>query len=310
MVPKALQFLRQNILLSGDLFGIDRSRWAKGLGLEPEGDVLFFAGCGYQYLKGASWFLSLAHKVEGRGIDWEATWGLWGRFRTFGRLLMFGQGRNPLRDGVELLRRAGLKVAYLGSKEPCCGAPLYFAGFRDDFSARIPSVIEALKGSGAKEVVGMVPSCTYALKELMAEVPFEVVPFPAYLARVDRGNRRLPQPKKVVYHDPCVLARYLGVTEEPRELLRSVEGVKLLEPEASGEWATCCGGGGGFEAVFPQASAALARKRVEELLITGAEVIVTACPGCLLQLSEGVKAVGAKGVEVLDLAEFLVRAEA
>lgn len=309
MVPKALQFLRENILSSGDLFGIDRSRWAEGLGLEPEGEVLFFAGCGYQYLKGASRFLSLAQRAEERGIDWEATWGLWGRLRALGRLFTSGQGRNPLRDGVELLRRAGLKVAYLGPEEPCCGAPLYFAGFRGDFSARIPSVIEALKGSGAKEVVGMVPSCTYALKELMGEVPFQVVPFPAYLARVDGGKRRLPQPKKVVYHDPCMLARYLGVTEEPRELLRSVEGVELLEPETSREWATCCGGGGGFEAVFPQVSAALARRRVEELLRTGAEVIVTACPGCLLQLSEGVKAVGAKGVEVLDLAEFLARAE-
>lgn len=308
MVPEALKFLRENILERGDLFGLDRSLWAEGLGLKREGRTLFFAGCGYQFLEPSARFLGLAHRVEGWGIDWEVTWGLWRRLRGIGRLLVPKGRRNPLRDAVEVLRQEGIDVAYLGGREPCCGAPLYFAGFQGDFSARIPKVVEALKVSGAQQVIGMVPSCTYALRELMGGVPFEVIPFVSFLAQKMKLRRRLPRPMKVTYHDPCVLARYLGVIEEPRDILRSVEGVELVEPEASREWATCCGGGGGFEAVFPQVSAHLARQRARELLETGAEVIVTACPGCLLQLQGGVRSLGAR-VQVLDMGEFLAGAE-
>lgn len=272
-----------------------------------KGKYLLFAGCGYQMLAPAARFLSVAHRAEEWGVDWEATWGLWKRLKGLGRLLASRQSRSPLRDAVSLLGQEGVEVAYLGKGEPCCGAPLYFSGFLGDFSARIPQVLKKIEASGAEVVIGMVPSCTYALRELMGETPFQVVPFPSFLA--ERGiRRRCPRRVKVVYHDPCILARYLGVTEEPREVLRSVQGVELLEPEASREWATCCGGGGGFEAVFPQVSLHLAKQRARELLDTGAEVIVTACPGCLLQLRQGVKDLGGEA-EVLDLAEFLVRAE-
>jgi Fe-S oxidoreductase len=75
-----------------------------------------------------------------------------------------------------------------------------------------------------------------------------------------------------------------------------------------GEWATCCGGGGGFEAVFPELSEILGVNRAGELLETGAEIIVTHCPGCVMQLKKGVKAIKADGVRVLDLAEVIATA--
>ena len=73
----------------------------------------------------------------------------------------------------------------------------------------------------------------------------------------------------------------------------------------SGEWATCCGGGGGFEAVFPEVSHILAVNRTKELLETEAEIIVTHCPGCIMQLQAGLKELKSDKVKVLDLAQVV-----
>jgi len=82
-----------------------------------------------------------------------------------------------------------------------------------------------------------------------------------------------------------------------------------VEPDwAYGEWSTCCGGGGGFEVVFPELSQILAVNRAKELVETGAQIIVTHCPGCVMQLEEGLKAMKAKDVEVLDLVQVLAMA--
>ncbi len=75
-----------------------------------------------------------------------------------------------------------------------------------------------------------------------------------------------------------------------------------------GEWATCCGGGGGFEAVFPELSQILAVNRAKELVDTGAEIIVTHCPGCIMQLKTGLKELKVNNVEVLDLAQVVAMA--
>lgn len=304
--PKALEFLRGNVKQKGSILGLDRWEWAKGIGLPRRGDKLFFSGCGYQYLEALGRFLWFAHRVESLGLDWEVTWGLWGKVLGFFKPFIRGK-RNPLKDAVKVLREEGVEVAYLHEEEPCCGGSLYFSGFWTDFEQRASGVIEPLQRAGARELLAMVPSCAYVLKELF-HIPFEVLTFPEFFLRHRKLKRRLRIAAKVVYHDPCVLSRWLGVVEEPREVLRGIEGVELLEGERSGEWSECCGGGGGFELVFPFVSKELAKRRAFELLGTGADIVVTCCPGCLLQLEAGIRALGSK-VEVLDLAELLARSE-
>ena len=116
---------------------------------------------------------------------------------------------------------------------------------------------------------------------------------------------RSPEPVKVTYHDPCQLGRFLGVTAAPREILNAIEGVELVEPEhTKGEMSTCCGGGAGFETVFPELSEILAANRARELVETGANVIVTQCPGCIAQLVDGLKQISRPDIMVLDLAEI------
>lgn len=304
--PKALRFLKENVKRNGNLMGLNRWEWARELDLPRSGDKLFFSGCGYQHLDTLGRFLWIAHRTESWGLDWEATWGLWDKVMGLFRPFIRGRG-NALKDAVKVLREEGLELAYLYEDEPCCGGALYFSGFWGDFEERIPLVIDSLQKSGAREILVMVPSCAYVLKEL-CRVPYEVLTFPEFFLRHRRYRRRMRRPLKVVYHDPCMLSRWLGVIEEPREVLRGIEGVELLEAERSREWSECCGGGGGFELVFPFVSKELAKNRALELLKTGAEVVVTSCPGCLLQVKAGVQALGSK-VEVLDLAEFLARSE-
>ena len=92
-------------------------------------------------------------------------------------------------------------------------------------------------------------------------------------------------------------------------MLNSIGNIELVETDwTKGEWSTCCGGGGGFEAVFPELSQILATNRVRELLETGADIIVTHCPGCIMQLKDGLKDLKIKNVKVMDLAEVIAAA--
>ncbi|MFC1871931.1 heterodisulfide reductase-related iron-sulfur binding cluster, partial [Chloroflexota bacterium] len=103
--------------------------------------------------------------------------------------------------------------------------------------------------------------------------------------------------------------RYLGIIDEPRRILGAIKGIDLVEVAGTNrDWATCCGGGGGFEAVFPELSEVLAVKRTEELLATGARIIVTHCPGCIMQIKDGLKKLKNEEVEVLDLAQVVAMA--
>jgi glycolate oxidase iron-sulfur subunit len=120
---------------------------------------------------------------------------------------------------------------------------------------------------------------------------------------------RFPRKVKVTYHDPCQLVRFLKLVEEPRRILKAIENITLVETDwTHGEWATCCGGGGGFEAVFPELSQMLAVNRTRELVETRAEIIVTNCPGCIMQLNDGLRQLKVEGVEVLDLSQVVAMA--
>ena len=110
----------------------------------------------------------------------------------------------------------------------------------------------------------------------------------------------------MTYHDPCQLARSMKLIDEPRRIMKSIENLELVEPAwTKGEFATCCGGGGGFEAVFPELSHTLAVNRTKELMALEPDIIVTHCPGCIMQLESGLKDLKIKDVKVLDLAQVV-----
>jgi Fe-S oxidoreductase len=214
---------------------------------------------------------------------------------------------------VKVLAALGIKFGYLANEEPCCGGSLYFSGLHRKFAERSQNVADRLQAKGVKQIIGIVPSCTYTLKNLIPQYvkgnTIKVRHFCEVVAEnIKPGQYKYPRKVKVTYHDPCQLVRYLGIVEEPRKILNSIENIELIEPKGTcREWATCCGGGGGFEAVFPELSLTLAKQRTKELAATSAEIIVTHCPGCIMQLQAGIKELKAN-IEVLDLSQIVATA--
>ncbi|MCK4236607.1 MAG: (Fe-S)-binding protein, partial [Candidatus Krumholzibacteria bacterium] len=120
---------------------------------------------------------------------------------------------------------------------------------------------------------------------------------------VDRGERT------VTYHDPCFLGRHNGVYDAPRNVLRNVPGLNLVEMPRSREKSLCCGGGGGRMWMEAAEGEKVAEIRVREAADTGAEIVVTACPFCFSNLDDAVKTAGLEDrLEVVDLAEMVAGA--
>jgi len=326
LIPPGLVYIADNITSKQNLLGAPKgsgARWAKDLNLPKEAETVFFAGCGYQYSASLESLMSIIRKLDKSPVGAGLPMGVASFTKRMGfdpaqlyrRLAAKdGDAAQPLLDAVKVLKGLGVEFGYLAEDEPCCGGILHYTGLEEDFAQNAQNLYKTLKSHGVKKIIGIVPSCTYTLAELIPKhVPGYDIEVKHFLQVVLEGIKsrelRFPREAKVIYHDPCQLARYLGLIQEPRRILKAIKGIELVEPDWTfGEWATCCGGGGGFEVVFPELSQILAVNRVKELLETGADIIVSHCPGCILQLEEGLKALKIKNVEVLDLAQVVAMA--
>ncbi len=327
LVPPSLTYIADNIITKQNILGVSKeqgARWAEKLSLPSRAETIFFAGCGYQYSSQLEVLMSLARGIDKSVIGAELPM----RFARFQKKLgldlpgiysnVLSRGGTaevkPLEAVIKVLRKLGIQPGYLAKNEPCCGAALYNAGLHSRFAENARRAYKVLKDSRVKQVIGVVPYCTYALKALfplfIKDYDLEVKHFLEIVAgKIPHLKLRYPRQVRVTYHDPCQMVRYLNLIEEPRRILRSVDGITLVESEGTcKEWATCCGGGGGFETVFPELSQVLAVNRVNELLETKPDIIVTHCPGCVMQLKDGLRQLKITGVEVLDISEVIASA--
>jgi glycolate oxidase iron-sulfur subunit len=118
---------------------------------------------------------------------------------------------------------------------------------------------------------------------------------------------RIPHPasssKTVTYHDACHLAHAQRITKQPRELVKAAAGIFVELPESD----VCCGSAGSYNLTEPEMAERLQLRKTENILKTGAQVVVTTNPGCILQIRAGLKKAGAEHIEVLHIADFLKR---
>jgi heterodisulfide reductase subunit B len=327
LVPPGLAYLADNIITRQNILGVtreQRARWAQGLNLPGQAGTVFFAGCGYQFSGQLEALMSLVRGIDKSVIGAELPM----RFARFQKKLglnlpgiysnVLSRGGEtevkPLEAAVKVLRNLGVQPGYLAEDEPCCGAPLHHAGLQAKFAENARRAYQTLKSSGVKRVIGIVPYCTHALLKLFPlyvdGYDLEVKHFLEIVdEKISSLKLRFPRKVTVTYHDPCQLVRFMNLVEEPRRILKAIEGIKLVETDwTHGEWATCCGGGGGFETVFPELSQVLAVNRVSELMETKPDIIVTHCPGCIMQLKDGLHQLKIDGVEVLDLSQVVASA--
>ncbi|NOY45087.1 MAG: (Fe-S)-binding protein, partial [Deltaproteobacteria bacterium] len=213
-----------------------------------------------------------------------------------------------------LAARMGRPVAVLGPRERCCGFPLIGAGMGDRAAQVIRHNLEAVRESGARTLVTGCPSCLHTWTHAYPEAAggplgFEVMHLTAYLLRcMDEGAldpaEAEPLDAVVTYHDPCDLGRNLGEYDAPREVLRRLPGVRLVEMAHTRELALCCGGGGNLQSIDPDLTRALAARRVREALDTGASVLVTACQQCVQVLAEAARRTRAP-LRVVDIVQLV-----
>jgi Fe-S oxidoreductase len=316
LIPSDLTHLAENIVTKDNILGTPKetgAKWAKDLHIPRETETIFFAGCGYQYAdKLGSWLSSIEKEdsITTETADLSATQ----QRQAVATRTGTDVSSQPLCDAVKVLRTLGVEFSYMAEEEPCCGGPLYYIGLHSRFGKHARQTHSKLKARRVKHIIGIVPECTYALGKLIPDFTegfdIEVKHFCQVVSgKIDSVELRFPREAKAVYHDPCQMARYLELTEELRQILRAVKGIDLVETEwTNKEWTTCCGGGPGFEFVFPELSRLLAANRARELVETGAEIIVTQCPTCIKQLKAGLQEINASHVEVLDLAQVLAAA--
>ena len=327
LIPPGLLYIADNVTSKQNILGAPKeagAAWAADLKLPKEAETVFFAGCGYQYSSDLESMLSLIRKMDKSVVGSEVPMALANFQKKLGldlagvyrklRVKDSKSGGQVLIDAVRVLRSLNIEFGYLAENEPCCGGILHYIGLQSDFAQNAQEIYQYFKSRGVKRIISIVPSCTYTLRDLMPKYidgyDLEVKHFVEVVAEnIQSRELQFPREVRVTYHDPCQLSRFLGLTEEPRQILNAIKGIELVEPDwTNREWGTCCGGGGGFEAVFPELSEILATNRAKEMVETGAEIIVTHCPGCIMQLENGLKKIKANNVAVLDLAQVVAMA--
>jgi Fe-S oxidoreductase len=286
----------------------DRGKWAEGLDVKrsnkEKAEVVFHAGCQFSY-------------------DEEL--------------------QKAARAAVTLLKNAGVDISIMDEKETCCGTRAYTMGYRREFTKSAASHIEAWTEAGVKKVVTSCSDCYYGFKRLYPKAgsKFEVLHTVEFIDRlIKEGKIKFTQriPMTVTYHDPCHLGRqgepYVpwngvekkirnqvvvyeprrpryngawGVYDPPRNVLRSIPGLELVEMERIREYAWCCGAAGGVREAYPDFAKWTATERIEEAKSTGAEAIVSACPWCERNFIDAIHTLAEK-MKVLDVVELVQQA--
>lgn len=212
---------------------------------------------------------------------------------------------------AEILEAGGVDFTLLGEDEWCCGFPMIGAGLKDFFTAFMEHNLDVVKKREAKTVIFACPSCYQMWKEYYpyGANGIEIAHASQFLINLIKDNK-LPLRKldmTVTYHDPCDLGRGARVFDEPREVIRSIPGIKFVELPRNRENCQCCGGGGNLEMIDASLSAEIAKQKIEEALSTGAEAIISSCQQCVRTMMTYVRR-NKVPLKVMDLTQLIRRA--
>ena len=244
---------------------------------------------------------------------------------------------------VNILQKAGVNFGIAGDAETCCGGRAYQMGYRQDFLNQAKKNMTMIKKAGVKTLVTGCADGYEAFKVLYDKFELkgnlEVLHISEYIAKLIKDGKLKPRRKvnlSVTYHDPCRLGRLgepwphwkgkkipgdrfvfdppkpyrrgaNGVYEPPRDVIKSIPGIKLAEMTRIKEYSWCCGAGGGVNESNPEFATWTAQKRIDEAVSTGAEAIVTACPWCEKTLGEAIRASGSS-LKLYDIVELVEKA--
>ena len=275
---KSVRTVSAGLAAQGNPFNEDRksrTAWAEGLDVKPfaEGmEVLYFPGC----------YLSYDPRLK-----------------------------KVARATATVLKKAGVDFGILGTKENCCGESIRKTGNEELFKRLARENIKNFIDNGVKKILVSSPHCYHTFKNEYPEfsVNFKIVHISQFLSdliRQGRLNITRDYGKKIAYHDPCYLGRHNGVYEEPREVLKTIPGLKLSEFADCRKESLCCGMGGGRIWFETPKNERFSNIRMEEAVRMGAEELVTVCPYCITNFEDSRAILNFSDViQVKDITEIL-----
>ena len=275
-IPDELRKIRRSILETNNVYDVGRKErvsWAADLEIPKSGKTLFFSSCYYTATE---------------------------------------DGRESLAMAVNLLRKMRVNISYLYDGEPCCGAPLHFYGFKKEFEEKVKMMSTMLKEKGVEEIITPSPTCAYTFKELYPKYASEFNIRTKTMVEVISENIKAKEislktvgSQNVVFQDPTFLSRFLGIIEEPREILRSIPGVNVVEPKYY--WGANTMSDGDMSA-DEEVSSKMAQARLRQLVACDVKTIITASATDLQRLRKAAQTLGQGKIEIVDLIKFIGRA--
>ena len=212
---------------------------------------------------------------------------------------------------VKILQASGVRFGILGNQEGCCGDPARRIGNEYLFQNTAEANIEIMKGCGVKKILTICPHCFHTLKNEYPQFggEFQVIHHTQFLAElISAGKLKPTKPinKVITYHDSCYLGRANQIYDQPRKILESIPGLKLIEMERHHQKSFCCGAGGGRMWMEEHIGTRINQMRTDQAIAIKAELIGTACPYCLTMLFDGIKEKGkAETMATYDLSELI-----
>ena len=215
---------------------------------------------------------------------------------------------------MRVLAAEGCEVI-IPREQSCCGALMLHSGMEADATALAKKMIAVFEAAKVDTIVINSAGCGSTMKEyghLLRDDPAwaeRAAAFSAkckdiseFLCELPAQAPRHPLKLRVAYHDACHLQHAQGVREQPRRLLAGIPSLEVAEiPEAS----LCCGSAGVFNLLQPETASQLGSRKVDNLLSTGAQAVASANPGCLLQLTSGLRRRGLKTMPAFHMVELL-----
>ncbi len=221
------------------------------------------------------------------------------------------RARKGVQSTARMLHRAGVSFAILGPKESCTGDPARRLGNEYLYQEQAKANVETLNAVGAKKIVVTCPHCFNSLKNEYPSLggDFEVIHHSQLLDHLVKTGKLTPGQGyrgTVTYHDPCYLGRHNRVFDQPRSVLDAIPGVEQVEMRRCREKSFCCGAGGARMWMEETIGKRINMERTDEALTTGADVVTTACPYCMIMLDDAVRANNKEEeVRVLDLSQLV-----
>lgn len=191
---------------------------------------------------------------------------------------------------VKVLQKMGVKL-YIPKEQVCCGTPLKEIGAIHEVKELVLENVKAFEAVGCDQILTLCSGCGLSMKKVWPELykeetgkdlPFTVKDFSEFVVEMGLPEYQKNLEITVTYHDPCSLKRGQGISEEPRQIIQSIPGLKLVEMLTSDE---CCGAGGGLRMTNFPLSQQITERKVSTVKELGVDAVITGCPTCIKQLT-------------------------